>query len=88
MMTTQLTFEEFVAEDMGFSIPRDEFTMEDAFEEVRFWLEEHGYKVEQQRPCSEYDDYISGWINYTKWGFTYLEDEDEWEFEWELLELP
>ena len=51
-MTETMTFEEFVAEDMGFSLPRDTFTIEDAFEEVRYWIEEHGHHVFQQRPCS------------------------------------
>ena len=85
-MTETVTFEEFVAEDMGFSLPRDTFTIEDAFEEVRYWIEEHGHHVFQQRPCSEFSDYISGWTNNTKWEFTYLPDEDEWEFEWDINE--
>ena len=89
-------FDAWVVEDSGFCISRkgvndvggfdDDFDINDAFEEVKLYLEDNGFKVEQQRPCSEYDDYISGWTNYTKWGFTYLEDEDEWEFEWEFTE--
>ena len=95
-MTESMTFEEFVTEDMGFSIPRkgvyddtgftDDFDTESAFEEVAMYLQENGHKVVQQRPCSEYDDYISGWTNFTKWEFTYLPDEDEWEFEWNINE--
>ena len=87
-------FEAWVLEDSGFCIPRkgvyddqgfdDDFDIGAAFDEVAAYLEEAGFPVVQQRPCSEYEDYISGWTNYTKWGFTYLEDSDEWEFEWEL----
>lgn len=88
------SFEEFVKEDMGFSIPRtgvyddqgfdDDFDLAAAFEEVATYLEDAGYPVVQQRSCCEYEDYLSGWTNYTKWSFTYLEEEDEWEFEWDL----
>ena len=90
------SFEDFVAEDMGFSIPRkgvyddtgftDDFDTDAAFEEVALYLQDNGHKVVQQRPCSEFSDYISGWTNYTKWEFTYLPEEDEWEFEWNISE--
>ena len=85
-MTESVTFEEFVAEDMGFCLDANIFDGSQAFDEVRHWLEEHGQKVVQQRPCSEFSDYISGWTNYTKWEFTYLPDEDVWEFEWNISE--
>ena len=95
MTAEHLDFDAWVTDDLGFSIPRkgvydeggfdDDFDTAAAFEEVRLYLEDNGYEVEQQRPCSEYEDYISGWTNYTKWSFTYLPDEDEWEFEWDYL---
>ena len=80
-------FEEFVSEDMGFALDADDFDPGNAFEEVRMWIEDNGHKVVQELGglgggCY----YITGVTNYTKWSFTYLEDEDVWEFEWELEE--
>ena len=59
-------FEEFVSQDMGFSIPRtgvyddqgfdDNFCLNDAFDEIRLYLEEAGYPVVQQRECCEYEE--------------------------------
>lgn len=85
-LVTNTTFEEFVSEDNGFCLDSNIFDGSQAFDEVRYWIEEHGHKVVQQRPCSEFSDYISGWTNYTKWEFTYLPDEDVWEFEWNITE--
>lgn len=76
-------FDDWVAEDMGFALDADDFDPNDAFKEVELWLEDNGHKVVHQRAGVEYDDYISGMTNYTKWSFTYLPDEDVWEFEWD-----
>ena len=78
-------FEDWVTEDMGFALDADDFDPCNVFEEVRMWLEDNGQKVvQEQGGLGGGTHYLTGITNYTKWGFTYLDDEDVWEFEWEI----